>query len=102
MLVLAHRGYHADLPENTLAAFDAALGQGADGVETDVRVTREGMPILFHDRLIQGHEVSAFTHAELTALAGYEVPTLVEALTGMPDIFCNLEIKVPADPETIV
>ena len=102
MLVLAHRGYHAELPENTLAAFDAALGQGADGVETDVQVTREGTPILFHDRLIQGHEISALTHAELAALSGYEVPTLASALDAFPDIFWNLEIKMPTDPEPIL
>ena len=102
MLVLAHRGYHADLPENTLAAFDAALGQGADGVETDVQVTRDGTPILFHDRLIQGHEISTLTHAELASLAGCEVPTLANALDAFPDIFWNLEIKMPTDPEPIM
>ena len=102
MLVLAHRGYHAELPENTLAAFDAARGQGADGVETDVRVTRDGTPILFHDRLIQGREISALTHAELAALAGVAVPTLVEALEAFPDIFWNLEIKTPTQPEPIL
>ncbi len=102
MLVLAHRGYHAELPENTLAAFDAALGQGADGVETDVQVTREGTPILFHDRLIRGREISALTRAELAALAGVAVPTLVEALEAFPDIFWNLEIKTPTDLEAIL
>ena len=102
MLVLAHRGYHADVPENTLAAFDAAVQLGADGVETDVWVTREGTPILFHDRLIQGSEIASLTHAELGALAGCKVPTLVEALETFPDIFWNLEIKMPTDPEPIL
>ena len=102
MLVLAHRGYHADVPENTLAAFDAAVSLGADGVETDVQVTRDGTPVLFHDRVIQGREVSALTHAELAALAGCEVPTLVEALDAFPDIFWNLEIKMPTDPDPIL
>lgn len=102
MLVLAHRGYHAEHPENTLAAFDAAGRQGADGVETDVQVTREGTPILFHDRLVRGQEISALTHAELAELAGVAVPTLVEALDAFPDIFWNLEIKMPTDPEPIL
>ncbi len=97
MLVLAHRGYHAALPENTLAAFDAAIRQGADGVETDVQVTRDGTPVLFHDRVIRGREVAALTHAELAALAGYGVPTLVEALDAFPNIFWNLEIKMPTE-----
>ena len=83
MLILAHRGYHAELPENTIAAFEAAIQEGADGVETDVQVTREGTPVLFHDRLIQGREISALSHAELTVLVGYEVPTLAQALDAL-------------------
>ena len=102
MLVLAHRGYHAELPENTLAAFEAAVGLGADGVETDIQVTRDGVPILFHDRLIRGREVAALTHPELAALAGYAVPTMAAALDTFPDIFWNLEIKMPTDPEPIL
>ena len=102
MLVLAHRGYHAQLPENTLAAFEAAVALGADGVETDIQVTREGVPILFHDRLIRGREVAALTHAELAARTGCAVPTLAEALDAFPDIFWNLEIKMPTDPEPIL
>ena len=97
MLVLAHRGYHAGLPENTLAAFDAALQLGADGVETDVQATRDGKVILFHDRVLQGQEISALTHAELISLAGYEVPTLIDALDAFAGIFWNLEIKTPTD-----
>ncbi len=102
MLVLAHRGYHAEHPENTLAAFDAAVRIGADGVETDVQVTRDGTPVLFHDRVILGREVAELSHAELAALAGVAVPTLVEALDAFPDIFWNLEIKMPTDPEPIL
>ena len=102
MLVLAHRGYHADLPENTLAAFAAAVALGADGIETDVQVTREGTPILFHDRLVREREVAALTHAELAALAGCAVPTLAEALDAFPDLLWNLEIKMPTDPEPIL
>lgn len=47
--LLAHRGAHARHPENTLAAFAAAMDQGADGVELDVRLTRTGEVVCFHD-----------------------------------------------------
>ena len=40
--VVAHRGASATLPEHTLAAYDLALKEGADGVECDVRLTRDG------------------------------------------------------------
>jgi glycerophosphoryl diester phosphodiesterase len=48
-LVLAHRGASAEAPENTLAAFDLALRQGADGVEFDVRFSADGVPVVIHD-----------------------------------------------------
>ena len=48
-LIIAHRGASAVAPENTLAAFRRALADGADGVECDVRLARDGVPVLFHD-----------------------------------------------------
>jgi glycerophosphoryl diester phosphodiesterase len=47
--VIAHRGYAARYPENTLVAFDAALQGGADAIETDVRLTADGFAVLLHD-----------------------------------------------------
>jgi len=51
-LVIAHRGASAEHPENTLAAFEAALRSGADGIELDVRRTADGVPIVYHDRTL--------------------------------------------------
>ena len=96
MLVLSHRGYHVDLPENTLAAFAAAAALGVDGIETDLRVTADGQLILFHDRLTPDQQpISQVTRAELARLAGYDVPTAEEALERWPELRWNLEIKVP-------
>lgn len=47
--VIAHRGASAEAPENTLAAFRRALALGVDGIELDVQVTRDGVPVVFHD-----------------------------------------------------
>lgn len=49
-LVFAHRGASAELPEHTLAAYSSALEAGVDGVECDVRLTRDGHLVCFHDR----------------------------------------------------
>jgi len=49
-LVIAHRGASASLPEHTLAAYQLALNQGADGLECDVRLTRDGHLVCVHDR----------------------------------------------------
>ncbi len=48
--VVAHRGASASRPEHTLAAYDLALREGADGVECDVRLTRDGHLVCVHDR----------------------------------------------------
>ncbi|HKO15027.1 MAG TPA: glycerophosphodiester phosphodiesterase family protein [Gemmatimonadaceae bacterium] len=47
--VIAHRGNSAHAPENTLAAFDQALAAGADALELDVRLTRDGAVVVLHD-----------------------------------------------------
>jgi glycerophosphoryl diester phosphodiesterase len=104
VLVLAHRGLHREVPENTLEAFARAIGSGVDGIETDVRLSRDGLPVLFHDRLApDGREVADLTAAELAAAAGYPVPTLDAALALSSSILWNVEIKVPeALPATLV
>ncbi|WP_229399160.1 glycerophosphodiester phosphodiesterase [Micromonospora okii] len=72
-LVFAHRGSSADLPEHTLAAYLRALDEGADGLECDVRLTRDGHLVCVHDRRLDRTSngrgrVSASTLAELEAL----------------------------------
>jgi glycerophosphoryl diester phosphodiesterase len=98
MLILSHRGYHAQAPENTLAAFEAAIALGADGIETDIRLSRDQVPILFHDRLtLDGREVATMTQSELGDLVGYVIPTVEEALqlNASRNFLWNLEIKTP-------
>src|SRR5687768_17590714 len=94
MLVIAHRGYHAAVPQNTLAAFQAAVMVGASGIETDVRISRDGLPILIHDRVTaSGQAVADLTRSEIEQTTGYEVPTLDEALEHFPGVLWNVEIK---------
>lgn len=47
--IYAHRGASSDFPEHTRAAYEAAIHQGADGFECDVRLTKDSVPILWHD-----------------------------------------------------
>ena len=51
-LIIAHRGASAVAPENTIAAFEAAIAAGADGIEFDVRLTRDGVPVVIHDETL--------------------------------------------------
>ena len=48
-LIIAHRGSYSLAPENTMAAFRRALADGADGIEFDVRLARDGVPVVIHD-----------------------------------------------------
>ncbi len=87
-LIIAHRGASAERPENTLAAFRRALALDVDGIELDVRVTRDGVPVVFHDptlRRLTGRagRLAAKTWAELRSLpirGGEPMPRLVDVL----------------------
>jgi glycerophosphoryl diester phosphodiesterase len=51
--IIAHRGASAHAPENTIAAFRRAIDDGADGIEFDVRLTKDGQVVVFHDRKLK-------------------------------------------------
>jgi glycerophosphoryl diester phosphodiesterase len=71
--VVAHRGASAERPEHTVAAYELALQEGADGVECDVRLTRDGVLVCIHDRTVERTSngtgvVSTMTFADLHRL----------------------------------
>ncbi len=100
--VIGHRGASAAAPENTLAAFRLAKEQGAHGIEFDVQLSADGVPVIIHDdtvdRTTNGRgRVTDLTLAQLQALdagQGESIPTLAQvfALFG-PHFLYNLEIK---------
>jgi glycerophosphoryl diester phosphodiesterase len=110
---VAHRGYSAVAPENTLPALAAAARAGATFVEFDVRCTADGVPVVIHDRTVDRTtsgsgrvwDLRADEVAELDAgswfgpgHAGLRVPTLAEALEVLQPTGAELllEIKPPA------
>jgi glycerophosphoryl diester phosphodiesterase len=112
-LIVAHRGASAREPENTLVAFESALAAGADVVELDVRLTKDGVPVVLHDPDVAGTtDGTGFVHqmtlgqvkrldASGGAGPGQEIPTLAEALDliGTSRGGANLEIKnLPGEP----
>ncbi|UQX03239.1 glycerophosphodiester phosphodiesterase [Streptomyces sp. RerS4] len=87
LISVGHRGDPYRFRENTLASVRSAFARGADAVEIDVRLTRDGVPVLLHDETLQrlwGHDVrlDAMTAAQLRELTGGGVPTLREALAA--------------------
>jgi glycerophosphoryl diester phosphodiesterase len=111
-IVIAHRGASAYYPENTMTAFRAAVDMKAEMIELDVMLSKDGVPVVFHDMLLDNHtngkgEVNAMTLAELKELdagswfdpkfAGERIPTLEEVLKfAAGTIALNIEIKTEA------
>lgn len=98
--VWAHRGASAHAPENTLEAFELARTAGADGIELDVRLDRDGNVVVFHDADLKRlcgrpgsiEELTAAERKELR-VGGAAVPTLEEVFHVVGDIEINVEIK---------
>lgn len=116
-LVLGHRGASAEAPENTLAAFDLALRQGADGIEMDVRLSADGVPVVIHDARLErttsgAGRVDAVSVRELRRLdagswfnarytlrararfRGLKVPLLAEALEWVKRHGCTAYVEL--------
>lgn len=110
--VIAHRGGAQEFTENTIAAFQRAIRIGAAGIETDVRLTRDGIVVVYHDDKFgrveglplaeQSRLVSDLTYAELTAQTlkpvgedpgGRRVPTFKELLDSVKGGLLNVELK---------
>ena len=106
-IVIAHRGNRAQKPENTIEAFLSAIELGADAVEFDVRMSRDGVPVVMHDptldRTTSGHgKVANYSLADLrTVDAGARsshggrarIPTLEEALDAVRNTSLIIEVK---------
>lgn len=107
--VIGHRGACAHAPENTLASFAKAADLGCRMVEFDVKLSKDGVPIVFHDDTLERRTdgrgpVAAQTLAELKRLdagAGERIPTLDEvlALCLARGMAVNIELKPDAGAE---
>jgi glycerophosphoryl diester phosphodiesterase len=97
-LVISHRTNMGTSPENSLAGIAAALADGVDGIEIDVRASADGVPLLLHDATLARTHADARSLATLTAVeAGtLGIPTLDEALATLAgrDGACFLCIEV--------
>ncbi|MDX3249027.1 glycerophosphodiester phosphodiesterase [Streptomyces sp. ME18-1-4] len=87
LTAVAHRGDPYRFRENTLDSLRSALDQGADAVEFDVRLTRDGVPVLLHDETLKrlwelDRPLRSLSAAEVRGLTAGAVPTLAEALAA--------------------
>ncbi len=95
-LRLAHRGDWRVAPENTLAALVAAIRvPGCDGVEFDVRLSRDGVPVVLHDETLARVQRRSERVDRLDAarLAAHAIPRLAEVLAALPGAWMDIELK---------
>ncbi|RMG59051.1 MAG: glycerophosphodiester phosphodiesterase [Deltaproteobacteria bacterium] len=103
-LVIGHRGYPRRETENTVPSLIRALEVGVDGVEVDVRLTGDGVPVIFHDRDLSRmagipaavEEMPLSAVREVSLRGGGTVPTLEEVLDVVAGrVLINMEVKTP-------
>jgi glycerophosphoryl diester phosphodiesterase len=105
--IFAHRGYSAAYSENTMSAFIAAENAGADGLELDVQLTKDGEVVVIHDEKVDRTTsgsgfVENFTFNEIRKFNANKngvkkepIPSLMEVLEWMQSnqLVCNIELK---------
>lgn len=110
-IIFAHRGASRQCPENTLSAYERAVKLGAGGIEIDVQLSKDGVPVVIHDRTLKRTTsgkgiVTETNYADLKKLdAGSwfspkfqqeSIPSLEEVLTfasDYPELWLNIELK---------
>ncbi len=101
-LEIAHRGGMKQRNENTLASFQAAIADGFDGIELDVRALKTGEIVVFHDASLQRltndiRMVAELTLADLSEITirGEPIPLLSDVFKDLPKTILIIEIKDP-------
>jgi glycerophosphoryl diester phosphodiesterase len=112
MLIIGHRGASAVAPENTMAAFREAIAVGADGIEFDVRLTRDGVPVVIHDSTLRRtgglpHRIADLTWQEVSkvdvgswfngSFVNETVPSLAEMFTLFQSNNSTLYLEMKSD-----
>ena len=100
-LIIGHRGASAVAPENTMAAFREAIAAGSDGIEFDVRLSRDGVPVIIHDNNLRRtsglpHRIADLTSSEIEDLK-VGVPSLEQLFTLFEENDLSLYLEMKSD-----
>ena len=101
LAVMAHRGGSLEAPENTIESFKYAIEIGSDIIETDIQLSSDGVPYIFHDddlKRIPGiekdfNDLLASEIDELNVFGDFKIPTLEETLKQFPDTKFQIDFK---------
>ncbi len=109
--IYAHRGASAELPENSLPAFARAIERGAYGIELDVHLSRDGVPVIIHDETVDRttRGTGAVADMDLAELAlldagnGLRIPTLDDVLNVIGDVVhVDIEVKAAVAADAVL
>lgn len=102
--IIAHRGARSCEPENTILAFRKALELGADGIECDVHMSLDDIPVVIHDETVDRTTSAKGPVREFTAeqLGELGIPTLEQTLECLPnDAVINVELKTVRNMDAV-
>jgi len=108
MMVIGHRGFPTCFTENTILSVKKAIEVGADGVEVDVRISKDGIPVLIHDEDLARvfgvfGRVSELSVRELKELTNGLIPTLQELVEALPSgKLLNVELKEDKEVQKVL
>ena len=99
--ISAHRGGSIEAPENTIESFEYSIELGSSYIETDVQLSSNGIPYIFHDddlkRLFGKNIIFNSLHSdeidELILFDKYKIPTLESTLQKFPDTLFQIDVK---------
>ena len=109
--VYAHRGASREFPENTMAAFRRAVELGVPGIELDVHLSADGVPVVLHDETVdrttgETGPVASWTADQLAAMdagGGEGIPTLREVIDLVVGrTMLNIEVKAAAAADAVL
>ncbi len=92
MLLLGHRGCRGEFTENTLAAFDHAIECGCDGFELDVRLSSDGIPVVWHDAQLCGRYIARQTFGSLRERCGSRIRQMRAHVGHSPEMAGSIEL----------
>ena len=102
-IAFAHRGARAYVRENTLEAFQLGLRLGATGLESDVWITKDGIPVLDHDGVVQGRILKKPISNYLREDLPEHIPTLRDLLLMTPpEVAISLDVKDDDSFEAVI
>ncbi len=92
-LIIGHRGFSAEYPDNSREGFEGAIAAGADLIETDIRESRDGVLVCVHDREVDGDNVEELTWKELSKRSVLRLSDVLRIAKNRVGVLLDIKIR---------